>query len=189
MKTALVSWILTMMLGLEPNTPWRSTYESTADAIATSSIEAPLFSGTAGAAKTASLLVSVAWFEGTFKPDAEGDCVDATGHRVEKVPGRLGCPTGTTPKSLCVFQINTSNFAGLGVTTQELQTDVRVCTKSANRMLHRSFQICHARPLEDRLGWYAAGGPDCSRGLTESRHRVRKATWLFAAYGPTLVVP
>ena len=50
-------------------------------------------------------------------------------------------------------------------------------TIRANRMIRESFRVCWARPLEERLGWYASGGPNCSRegGLKASRHRMMKA--------------
>ncbi len=48
----------------------------------------------------------------------------------------------------------------------------------ANRLIKESFRVCKAKPLEDRLGWYAAGGNGCERGLKHSRHRIWKAQWL-----------
>lgn len=60
---------------------------------------------------------------------------------------------------------------------------VKAQTIIANRLIRESFRICAARPLEERLGWYAAGGNGCDRGLTHSRHRIWKAQWLIRKLG------
>jgi len=167
--TILATLALAMMVSAQPTAPWRATYQSTADAFAKSAASDPLFDDVDGPERTVAFYVGLAWFESTLKPDAVGD----KGH------------------SVCLFQINDSNFEGLGVTRDTLLNGVRdgervvrtpqeVCTGAANRMIRRSFHVCRARPLDERLGWYAAGGPDCDRGLTQSRHRVRKSQWLFA---------
>ncbi len=62
------------MLALQPASPWRATYETTANAIAeTVAREEPLFAGDLGRERTAALLVALAWHESTFRPDAVGD--------------------------------------------------------------------------------------------------------------------
>lgn len=48
-------------------------------------------------------------------------------------------------------------------------------TKQANRLILQSFRVCKDKPLNERLGWYAAGGNGCERGLRESRNRMNKA--------------
>lgn len=57
--------------------------------------------------------------------------------------------------------------------------DVKTQTIIANKMVLQSFRVCKSKPLDERLGWYAAGGNDCERGLRESRHRMGKAQWIF----------
>lgn len=54
-------------------------------------------------------------------------------------------------------------------------------TIRANRMIRDSFRVCWARPLEERLGWYASGGPNCLRegGIRASRHRMGKAKMML----------
>lgn len=51
-------------------------------------------------------------------------------------------------------------------------------TVIAIEQIRKSMRICANRPLVEMLGWYAAGGPNCDRGLRESRHRVLKAMWI-----------
>jgi hypothetical protein len=70
----LASWILSLMLVLQPQAPWSDTYSSTASAIDQAVQEEPaLFSNDAeGRARTAALLVALAWAESTFKPNAVG---------------------------------------------------------------------------------------------------------------------
>lgn len=183
MMEALATWILTLMTSLAPSTPWRATYPSTALAFAASAVEKPLFDGQHGAAKTAALYVSIAWYEATMRPDAEGDCGSKDGRTVPSVAGR--CPADTIPRSFCIFQIGGSNLAGLGLTREEIQSDITTCVRAGNVMMRRSFTLCRARPIDDRLAWYAAGGPECGeKGSRESRHRMAKAAWLFRTEPP-----
>lgn len=65
------------------------------------------------------------------------------------------------------------------VQAKEVSENAYLQTLQANRMVRESFKVCRRQPLEERLGWYAAGGLGCSRGLRESRHRVWKAQWLL----------
>ena len=59
---------------------------------------------------------------------------------------------------------------------------VREQTERANRMMRASFKVCARRAIEERLGWYAAGGNGCERGLKHSRHRMGLAEKLFKTY-------
>ncbi len=161
------AWVLQLMLVVQPRAPWLETYPETAAAIAAASEEEPLFSGKKGAEKTAALLVSVAWFEGAFRPDAEGD------HRAGK------------PTSFCAMQVNQSNFAALGTTREELLRNVRACVRAGLRMMRISFGVCRRETLEHRLDHYASGGEGCRRpARDEGAHRVRKALWLFSKHPP-----
>lgn len=176
--TKLAAWILAAMLSAEPRSPYRSTFESSAETMAKVATDSPLFGGADGPKKTASWFVSVMWFESRFDPKAKGDCSkrDKSGVCVSQ------------PQSLCGFQVGISNVAFLGVKEQELLDNFETCTRSARKLMKVSIQICRTRPMDDWLGQYAAGGVECGRlqqdgsraGLRESGHRVRKATWLFA---------
>lgn len=167
------TYVLALMLKLQPeaSVPWRSTYEATATAVAKAANASPLFAGDDGPAKSAALAVSVMWFESHFKPDAAGDFV--TNARGEK-----------RATSFCAFQISETNFQYLGVTREQIQTDIQTCVDSGFRMMHASFKICSgsAWKLEDRLNQYATGGGACVRPKhDEGAHRVRKGIWLYAA--------
>jgi hypothetical protein len=143
----MFAWVLSLMIAVQPNAPWRDTYESTAHAIAkVVAEEEPLFAGELGRERTAAVLVSIAWFESTFNPAAVGDHGRSRG----------------------LYQIQ-----GEG----ELSDPVEA-TRVALRLVRASFRVCRARTMDERLGWYAAGGKDCERGLRESRHRLLKAKWL-----------
>ncbi len=58
-------------------------------------------------------------------------------------------------------------------------SDPKEATVVAIGQLRLSMRICRGRVTEELLGWYAAGGEGCDRGLRESRHRVMKAFWLL----------
>jgi hypothetical protein len=164
-------FVLAMMLLAEPHSPFVSTFEKTAEAIADAANASPVFDGEDGTDRTAALLVSVAWYESRFQVDAAGDCAKKTA---------VGTCAGGKPRSFGLFQIHESNHAWLGVTREQITADPEVAAAAALKMIHASFVICRARPLEGRLGWYARGGSGCPEESRESKHRVLKARWLFA---------
>lgn len=171
----LKAWALSVMLFLVPSAPWRSSYEASAEAIAENAISSPLFKDDDGR-RTAAILISVAFFEGTFKPNAEGDheCLRReSGHCVKL--------DQTKPHSFCMFQINDTNFGSLGVTREQLQTDIRVCTSTALRMMKMSFHNCSGMSLEDRLNWYVMGQRTCPAKvpMDKGQHRIRKGMWIY----------
>lgn len=151
----MVAWIISMMVLLQPSAPWKDSYESTAIAITQAvSQETPLFDGIHGRERTATLLVSLAWFESRFDTKALGDHGQAHGLYQQHDHGVLDEP-----------------FMATIIAIQQIRI---------------SSRICKSKPLEEMLGWYAAGGNDCNRGLKESRHRVLKALWLFRNYPPPI---
>ena len=159
------AWILLLMIGLQPSAPWADTYATTANAIAKAAEAEPLFAGEDGPARTAALLVAVAKFESNFKPGALGDKSTSVG----------------------LWQINQSNFAGLGITKAELLADRDLEVRAALSMMRASFKVCAARKAEDWLGHFASGGATCTNvgGLIASRHRVGLAIRLFRDHPPT----
>lgn len=175
--SVLKAWILSVMIFLVPNAPWKDTFESTAEAFAENAIASPLFKDDDGR-KTASVMISLAWFEGSLKPNAEGDhdCL-------KRDPRTKKCTQIdlTRPHSFCTFQINDSNFGTLGVTKDQLLTDIKVCTATALRMMKKSFTICSGRSVEDLLNWYAVGTNTCPLTVEQDkgRHRMRKGLWIF----------
>jgi hypothetical protein len=169
----MIAWILGLLMATQPNAPWQDTYPATAAAMAASAQAEPLFSGPDGAKKTATLYVSISWFESRHNPKAEGD------HDCLKRDAKGVCVSKGAPHSFCLGQINDTNFAGLGVTKDQVLGDVAVCLHAMNVMIRQSFRVCAREELEDRLSWYTAGGNGC-RVNVQSKHRMRKALWLFA---------
>lgn len=160
------AWVLTLLVSTEPSAPWRSTYESTAAAMADSANREPLYAGDDGPAKTVAEYVSVSWFESNHNPSAEGD-LD---------------PRTKKPTSFCLGQINQSNFEWLHVSRELLLEDVTVCVHAMNVMMRKSHQVCATKFPTDReawLSWYTGGGPDCTTKSKKSAHRMLKAQWLF----------
>jgi hypothetical protein len=153
----LTFWILSLMTALQPDAPWKDTYQATADAIDTAVAEQPSLFGDdhEGRAKTAAVLVALAWAESTFKPNAVG----AGGVRGLYQAGGKG------------------NL-----------TDPLKASRVALTMLRESFRLCRARPVEERLAIYAAGGTSCkemsARTLEKSRFRVGKALSLVKRLPP-----
>lgn len=165
---------LAMMLKAQPveNVPWKDTYPTTAAAFAKAANSNPLFQGEDGPAKTLSVLVSVATFESALRPDAKGDC--------DKKDRNGMCLPGARPHSFCAFQIHETNFATLGVTRDQLLTDIDLCTQSALRLMRQSFRLCRGKTDENLLNQYTTGGPVCVKPTKdEGAHRMRKAKWLF----------
>lgn len=147
--------ILVWMVHLQPTgvTHWVATYPETADAIA--SVCAQEASTYELALRCSAVLVALSWFESRFDPTAEGD------------EGR----------SLGLWQIQ----AGTARSTRTQLLDTRSSAIAASRLVRLSTRICRARPREERLAWYAAGGVGCSseRGFVLSRHRMAIADALL----------
>jgi len=167
--TQLIAWVWRMMLMLQPAsiTPWVETYEATAIAFVDEATRLPLFSGSTAIEQTVSTFLSVAWYEGRFDPKAKGDCKE-----------RQNGKCISQPQSLCMFQIGRSNLNYLGITEEQILTDIRICTHAARTMMKTSFAVCKGFSNIELLGHYASGGSTCG-GLKESRNRMRKAEWIF----------
>lgn len=160
----MVTWILTLMVALQPSAPWRDTYEQTAKAIAeVVQEEVPLFGGADARERSAALLVAVAWAESRFDPKAVGD------------HGR----------SVGLYQIFQPNLPTReGFKRDDILDHAVNATKVAHRMFRESMNVCAKRPLEERLGWYASGDGSCARGLPESRFRMGLAARVFKQHPP-----
>lgn len=166
MLTPLATWLLAIIVYVQPHAPWSATYEATAASIArVVESEPPLFAGALGRERTAVVLLETAVEEGALRPDAVGD-------------------HGT---SLCMMQVSSSNLERLGVTREQILTDVETCLRAGLRMMRASMSVCRERPLEERQAQYLAGGGDCEANevaLRRSRHRMRRAQWLFSHRPP-----
>jgi len=180
----LKAWILSTMLAIEPSSPYKETFESTAAVFAQSAISSPLFctkqpDGSCSFTdsdkkRTAALYISLGWFEGRFQQDAQGDC--------DKTTANGTCEKGSRAHSFCMFQVNETNLKGFGTTKDEILKDFSKCVAIGNQMLRSSFRVCATQPLTGRLRWYAAGGPTCSLSADagkKSEHRVNKAVWIY----------
>jgi hypothetical protein len=178
---ALAALALAMMNSAQPSAPWKDTYPRTSEAFAKSAHEHPLFNGDRGEEQTVALFVSVAWFESSFNPKAEGDhdCLKRASDT-----NRCLVFDKSKPRSFGLGQIGESNFKTLGVTKELLLEDPDVQVGAMNTMLRQSLYICRAEPEDFRVAWYAVGGEGCAQGHVVSRHRVLKAKWLFANVRP-----
>lgn len=176
---ALVLGVLTKLSSPSPSPSMK--LEETAKAIAHHASRSPIHG--LNEEKTAAILISIAKFESDFIADAEGDCMTPAKLLVASKSGR--CPSGSKPHSFCLMQIGESNFASLGVTREEIQTDVGKCVETGLRLIEISFRTCSHKPLEERLRHYAGGGPVCTDNedaKTKSVHRMKKAIWIFSKY-------
>lgn len=163
--------VLAMLIDAEPNadaSPWRGSYDATAQAISAVANESPIFDGDSGRLRTAALFASLQWFESNGNPAARGDC-----RKQDEKHRCLG-----DPQSFGLYQIGRSNFASLGVDEEIMTGPPYAQTIAARKMIAISFAICRGRAEDDLLGQYASGGSTCA-GIEKSGHRMRKAKWLF----------
>lgn len=149
----LTTWILALMVLLQPSAPWRADYEEVAKGIEEGARVVPIFAGEQGLYRTVALDVSLAWYESRFDRHAVGDHGAAHG----------------------LFQVHATEAS-----------TVAEQVKQANALIKQSLRVCAARPFEERLGWYASGGPTCDRpgGLKASKHRMNTAVWLLRQNKP-----
>lgn len=147
-----VSWVVGLLAALEPQSPFRATYEKTAEAIARVSESEPLFPvDEEGEERTATLLVSLAWYESRFQPNARS---------------RNG-------RWYCLYQLE----KGWLPDAKASLSDQEMCTRAAVKVVRRSLEACQSRPLNDRLAQFTSGR--CDRGGVESRYRMFLASKLL----------
>jgi hypothetical protein len=168
MLAILIPWAVSLLTYLQPAAPWRETYGETAAGMVEGARAVPVFDGPQGVERTIALDAVLAWFESRFDRHAVGDC----GHEG-------ACKKGETGKAHGLYQVQAPE-AG----------DARAQTVAANRMIRQSFKACAHRPFEERLAFYASGGPagcENAGGQRASRHRIVRAIWLFKAHAPPVV--
>jgi hypothetical protein len=147
-----VSWVVGLLVALEPQAPWASTYEKTAEAIARVSESDPLWSvEDKGEERTASLLVALAWYESRLKPNAKSK----------------------NGQWYCLYQVGKNYLPD----PEKALTDPEMCTRAAIKILKKSITLCASRPLEERLAIFMSG--QCDRGGAESRYRMFLSTKLL----------
>ena len=173
---SIVSWALAFIFSIAPPRAGRgelieeavARYEQiAADAVAVAydSTTPPLFAGRDGRAKTAALLLSVAFHESGFRKDVDL----GIGPRAR----------GDSGQSWCLMQIKIGGGRTLeGWSGAELVRDRRLCFAAGLSAIRRSFVACRANPTSERLNAYTSGS--CSRGATQSRARMESAIAWFS---------
>jgi hypothetical protein len=139
-----VQWVVSLLVALQPQAPWRPTYEKTAEAIAKAAESDPVFDTDHGDEKTAALLVAIAYHESRFKPDAKS----ANG------------------QYYCLYQIDKRHLAE----PDKALSDPEVCTLAALKIVRDSLAKCSKHPEGDRLAIFMSGS--CDKGVDGSRYRV-----------------
>lgn len=156
-----VPWIVSLMVALEPSSPHRATFERSAEAIARAAASDPLFDE-AGEARTAALLVSIAWHESRLRPDAKSK----------------------NGQWLCLFQVDRRHLAE----PKRALEDPDVCTRAAVKILKGSLAKCSKNAENERLAMFMSGA--CDKGLSSSRYRMFLAKKLLKDHPvPALPAP
>jgi hypothetical protein len=144
-------------------------YESIARdaaAVAFDPSEEPLFEGSDGRTQTALFMLSIASFESNYLRTVD-----------------LGVGRGDHGASYCLMQIRVgTGTTREGWTGRQLVTDRKLCFRAALHILHGSFNVCHALPVEDRMSAYATGR--CIEGLDVARQRIGRARLWWAHHAP-----
>lgn len=148
--TVPATWVMSLLVALEPSAPWRTTYEKTAEAIAKVAESEPVFEEK-GEQRTAALLVAIAWYESRLKPNAKS----ANG------------------QWLCLYQVDRRHLPE----PQKALEDPEVCSRAAVKIIKGSIAKCGKKPLEEQLAVFMSGS--CDKGLAESRYRMFLANKLL----------
>jgi len=148
-----VSWVVGLLVALEPQAPWANTYEKTAEAIARVSESEPLWAAEEkGEERTATMLVALAWYESRLKPSAKSK----------------------NGQWYCLYQVGKGY---LGPEPEKALTDQELCTRAAIKILRKSLELCKSRAPDERFAVFMSGV--CDRGGVESRQRVFLANKLL----------
>ena len=175
----VVSWLFATMLAAVP--PERLSYGRTnADAaetveqvkaryeefagvvarVAYDPAEKPLFDGPDGRARTAALMLSVAFYESGFRRD------------VALGVGRFS--RGDHGRSCTPWQFNIGTSKNLyGHTCEELLADPDLAARDALQMMRSAVSVCGALPLDERLSLYMSGR--CAPKMKGARRRYATA--------------
>lgn len=115
----------------------------------------PVFGGPHGRARTAALMLAVAYHESGFMKDVDiGPCYRGKGGQSTR------CDSG---KSACLMQIRVADGkTPEGYTREDLFKDRRKCFEAGLRLLRSSLGMCKHLPLKHRLAAYASGS--CDKG-------------------------
>lgn len=179
----VVSWLFATMLSAVP--PERLSYGRTyAEAVETidqaktryeefaavvalvayDPAEKPLFDGPDGRAKTAALMLSVAYYESGFRRDV--------------ATGRGKHARGDHGRSCTPWQFNIGSGRNqAGHTCDELLADQELAARDALQVLRSALRGCTGLPVEERMSMYLTGR--CEPGVSAARNRWATAMrWL-----------
>lgn len=129
--------------------------------------EAPLFQSDVTREKTALLVATVAYKEGTLREDVVGDCTDASGTK-------LVCEAhGAIAHSYCSMQVHDSMGGSSWLNENPYQ-----CIKRGLFILRASLNICPEFPI----AFYASGPKGCEnrRARRISNDRMNTFEWLWS---------
>jgi hypothetical protein len=159
MNAKLFSFVLTAMSWLAPKDNHEKLGAVITEVVDT---EDALFKDDTDKLRTASLIIAIAYREGTLRLSTVGDCD-------ESKPGQ---PCKGKPRSYCTMQIHESMGGG-----PALNEDPALCIRTGLRILRQSIAICPAWPIAG----YASGpeGCDNERAQRISRDRTNLARWLW----------
>lgn len=183
---SVVSWLVSSMVAVAPPAKFargrtapeavetedqaKARYAQLADAIATVAYdpqERPAFDGEFGRAKTAMVLLSVAFWESSFRKDVA-----------------TGAARGDHGRSCTYFQFNIGKGKTTsGHTCDELLADPVMAARDALSMVRSSMSTCTAVSPMDRLSMYTSG--TCRVG--EGRAQIRYSSamrWLHRSPAP-----
>ena len=165
MQTILYLWVAALMTAVridhgEAPAPWAESYMDTAVAIADRCADNFVPGGKWK--WCVAIAVEMSWQESRFNPQAEHD----------------------SGAGLGLFGTHASTLGRPVPKDQAGQVDAFLS------LLETSFRICRKHPIEERLGWYAAGGEGCERRLELSRSRMHEASRLLREHpAPVLASP
>lgn len=119
----------------------------------------PVFAGPHGRARTAALLLSIAYHESGFAKDVDvGPCYRGKSGKSSR------CDSGM---SACLMQLHIGDGkTAEGWTQADLFADRTKCFAAGLRLVRGSFGACRALPLRHRLAAYASGS--CAHGHAAS---------------------
>jgi hypothetical protein len=202
---AAIVWLFTFMVAVAPTTRRQyypdakespeaaeARYQSIANDIVSviwNPSNPPLFAGSDGRLKTASVMLGIMDFESTFRRDVDfGLGKGARGDsgqsfclmQVKTGDGR----TGTWNKAKNRFKLwgDAPEDLVQGWTGQELVQDRKKCIEAGYRVMSASFSMCRKLPVREWLRAYASG--NCGDGAEESEARMNMGMNWFNRHKP-----
>lgn len=193
MRSEVADWLLALMVAFAPperaekHDPFPGWEETTAErrdryaeigrdlyAYVYHPDTKPVFGGKKGRARTASLLLAIAYHESGFAKDVDkGPCYRG------KSGNSARCDSGM---SACLMQIHIGDGSTPeGWTQKDLFADRKKCFAAGLRLIRRSFAACKSLPIKHRLNAYASGS--CAKGH-EGSERLMNLADKFATRSP-----